>query len=1234
MRKLLLFFTLFLAAVVVKAAPVDWSDGNGNTVKYDILGDHVRIEVGDAGSLDAFLASDAASAIFSSTPTLLKIEKLGNGENAGKLNAADLAALNSSTYSGLAHFTKVDMSQNDNQKQVSFDIADAAGMNMGGMEYLRLPNGMTSAENVAKMANLKGSNNSNLKVVGSFDGSNATLPEIALYSFAENQLSNFSNQMMNLADKAMVVRMAGIYGDKDLKNGDPVFGWTPPCIWDFTGATFTACTLNPGIEVEYYAYDDPFRDRGTSKPGDNYQTNAFFYFQDYAMKVVDIKLPTGLTELPPRSLYRLGQQNVEKEVHKAAFKAYYGVDDDYITNNTSPDFTNCVPIPDLIIPDNYVKLDYECGFGAHIKHLVVGGGTKIVEGAAFSDCLELEDLDFGAGLSNCYLGDKAFKGQANSRMKHIALSEGIVSLGNYCFQNAQHLESIRLPQSLINIGNNAFDNCLALNSITIPENVDKIGMDAFRLCPFTDIYLTTTNPDKIPIIFTGGNSFNNWGAGASFHHGHYDGWEALMGIHPGNAPDGYSWDDAVDWYFINANGLPVLHYPEQLADKVRADISANYHGHSSDTPSLGLPTSLDMHARETAGGADVGTVGQGIYTRDGWAQFMLMKEVSADNPEVYTKKYEDVWYTMCFPFDLTDEQLAAAFNETFNIVDFSGVEIVDEEHSKEGKQTLILHFNTVAKTYYRDSEGNEYEVIGRETDPTSKFDYNIYRRDGVVYHHSQVSSFLSSNKTKTFAPGNSITESNANSANAIIIDGYLATAGHPYMIHPAIGTSKGNPQNCYFSGISWKPMTQWASIFEAQQRTVDLGVAKGTITDDPKTCVPDADNFLQAAYSDYAGQTYTFKGNATQYKDGAQQEIGDEPQVLDKPVKPTKPTAEEVEALKPIGEPLEAPSPVVQDPNSNSKYTDEFKELFSTVRCNVYLGYIDGENRYKDFTYGEDLIQYESTDFLSFHNKTWDGDTEYYEFKTRSDEHNADIQNLSIFKTYLGGNNTVADLTGFNALKQLAIDYVADQQAYATYKEAFDAYIANRAAWAIYNSKKAEMDNWDQDQVDEDFNEAMDAYNASVTAHEQWMARAASYQVLIPTGAYFLGRKGTDFPKFYREIADDTRENPTGGFWTQFTAVIIPNDAAINGIEKELGEGQAASANPSVEMVFDEGFLGEEKTVDEIEQIVAEAEEKGQKVQYMQVVYNINGQIVREGTELTGLPKGVYIVNGKKYFVK
>ena len=680
--------------------------------------------------------------------------------------------------------------------------------------------------------------------------------------------------------------------------------------------------------------------------------------------------------------------------------------------------------------------------------------------------------------------------------------------------------------------------------------------------------------------------------------------------------------------FIHVNGLPVLHYPEQLADKVRADISANYHGHSSDTPSLGLPTAADMHARETAGGADVGTSGQGIYTRDGWAQFMLMKAIAKDNPEVYTKKYEDVWYTMCFPFDLTDEQLAAAFNETFNIVDFSGVEIVDEEHSKEGKQTLILHFNTVAKTYYRDSEGNEYEVIGRETDPTSKFDYNIYRRDGVVYHHSQVSSQLSTNKTKTFAPGNSIEESNANKANAIIIDGYLATAGHPYMIHPAIGTSKGNPQNCYFSGISWKPMTQWESIFEAQKRTVDLGVAKGTITDDPKTCVPDENNYLQAAYSDYAGQTYTFKGNSNQYSDNCPEEpyIGNG--LADYPPYPTK-SAYPVEPIA-VPEPtitlanFEAQNKPTEVANPGITWTSDDETLYEKLTS---------PNSWEHVWYGETAITANYNDG-STQWQNWVGQKHLFQNIAGVPDPYSDEQGcFEKCKTTFNNKAKVA------AYEQYQVDLAAYNEAYAELSEewtaynAFDpvAYETAHSQWEqdcqnIDNAYTAAIAQWEQDCQD------IDESNAAI--HAAWEQTAIAYQKLIPTGAYFLGRKGTDYPKFYREIADDTRTDATGGFWTQFTAVIIPNDAAKAGIETELGEGQAASANPSVEMVFDEGFLGEEKTVDEIEQIVAEAEEKGQKVQYMQVVYNINGQIVREGTELAGLPKGVYIVNGKKYFVK
>ena len=48
-----------------------------------------------------------------------------------------------------------------------------------------------------------------------------------------------------------------------------------------------------------------------------------------------------------------------------------------------------------------------------------------------------------------------------------------------------------------------------------------------------------------------------------------------------------------------------------------------------------------------------------------------------------------------------------------------------------------------------------------------------------------------------------------------------------------------------------------------------------------------------------------------------------------------------------------------------------------------------------------------------------------------------------------------------------------------------------------------------------------------------------------------------------------------------------------------------------------------------------EAKEKNLPVEYMDVIFNIKGQEVKRGsTDLQNLPTGVYIVNGKKYFVK
>lgn len=1206
-RYLLLIMMSVLVSVGTWAADVSGDGISGGT--ETINGKKTQtLVVSTPGALAAWVAAHTGENYDNNNP----FEGLGGSDDfyslkiSGTLSAEDFAALNSTTCAAFSRFPRIDMSEvtldddatSEDVCNVVFGPAsfdkNGTPQNGTGATFIVLPNGITSADDVTLMAGMKGKGNSALKVVGAFDGTNQDLPEIALYSFAENELSNFSTQMMGLADKAMVVRMAGTYGDKDLMNNGPVFGWTPPCIWDFTGATFTACALNPGVEGEYYAYNDPFCDGPKSKPGDNYQTNAFWYFTNYSMQVVDIKLPTGMTELPPRSIYRLGQNNVDKDEHKAAYKAYYEVDDAYITANQSTEFPNCAVIPDLIIPDNYAKLDYECGYGAHIKHLVVGSGTKVVEGAAFSNCLELEDLDFGAGLSNCYLGDNAFKGQVNSKMKHIALSEGVVSLGNYCFQNAQQLESIRLPETLINMGDHCFDNCLALNSITIPENVDKIGKAAFNLCPFTDIYLTTTDPAKIPMVWSAGTKFTAFDGNCTFYHGHLDGWEGGVDGYKTQIDGVMTFDEAAPFYFMHWNGMPVLHFPSQLAEAVRSQISSTYAMTSSD--GYGLPMRVDMDKRDNIPGADLGSSGAGKYTRDGWAQFMLMKEFSTDpGGDLYFKDYDDVWYTMCFPFDLSDEQLAGAFNETFNIVDFSAVEINKEE------KTLTLHFNNVAVTDYKDTEGNHYKRTGvRETDPTSKFSYNVYvDENGQEYHHVTTSGQLKNNKTKTFAPGTSMANAQANfnsNGEAYMIDGVLATAGHPYMIHPAIGVNDGGTtkKRCNFSGVEWKPQTQWAKIFEENSRTIDLG-------DDLRAKVDS--NYNHPGYPEYAGQKYTFIGNPKEYIDGAQEEIGDEPQVPEEPVFPVQPD-------QPT-ETIAMPTETLTEPEA---LTADEQELVSKLT--------DGNGEYN--------------------RGPWYGITELITagFNDGSSQWNLYVSQFHIFSPLLSkhgyncynGNGGPDAETAFNWCKTTFnknISYATDYAAYQANKALWDAYNANQAAWSEYN-------NWNQAAKEAEYRTLKSAYDQAVAAHTTWENKAKAYKVQIPQHAYFLGRaKGSKYPKYYREkAAENYGGTRTTGLWPQFTAVIKVNAAAVSGIESKLDANAALSKG--FEMAFNEDFEGEMYDVDEIKSIIEEAEKQGKvDVEYLDVVVNINGQVVRSGsTSLEGLPRGLYIVNGKKYFVK
>ena len=1212
-RYLLLIMMSVLVSVGTWAAGFTWTSGEytvtASNVEVGGSDTYQKLVVNKPGALAAFVAatkdlSDSEGGPLkgvggNSTRVNLQIE--------GALNSDDFSALNSTKVARWGTFTSLDLTN-----VTGIDFETISGMKMGSLKYLKLPGNMTDQD---KMKQLN-SQNPNLGIVISVkkDTYTGTVEEngqqvekkynsVYVHSFTSNSIIDASSVFkeghngFEALKNAKYVSMSGNYGNTDLANGTSCnFG--NAAIWDFTGAKFDNCTM-PGYtftaasedgDGNHYNVNDPFKEYPEliqANIPDGYETNAFYQFYLYANDVVEITLPDQITTLPPSSLAYLGSTNKDnyklvKDMSEDEFTALYGQE-------------KFAPIEDLVIPDNYIYLDYECGVRAKINHLVIGGNVLEVRAGAFANSTTLSDLDFGAGLSNCKIGALAF-GECKS-MKHIALSEGIVSVGSNAFSNSIHLESIRLPETLLYIGNEAFKNCLALNSITIPENVEKIGQKAFALCPFTDIFLTTTDPAKIPMVWSAGTGFGEtvpaFDGNCTFNHGHIDGWEGGLQDAEKVLVQTLTFDEAAAIYYMHWNGMPVLHYPDALADAVRAQISSTYAMKSSDE--YGLPDRQDMIKRSNIEGADLGTKGVGKYTKDGWAQFMLMKEFSkGPGSEVYTKEYDDVWYTMCFPFDLSDEQLAGAFNETFNIVDFSAVEINKEE------KTLTLHFNNVAVTDYKDTEGNHYKRTGvRETDPTSKFSYNVYvDKEGQEYHHVTTSSQLSSNKTKTFAPGTSMADAQNkynSTQKAYMIDGVLATAGHPYMIHPAIGVNDGGTtkKRCNFSGVEWKPQTKWAEIFEKNSRTIDLG-------DDLRAKVDS--NYNHPGYPEYAGQKYTFIGNPKEFIDGAQAAIGDEPQVPEEPVFPVQPAQPTETIAKPTETLTEPEALTAKEQELVSKLTDGASEHnrgpWYNVKEEITANWSDDSNPL--------VSKYKSTFWIY-------GST------------------LTSINPEYGTNNNPNE-AGFNFSKATfnkSINYATDYAAYQANKALWDAYNANQAAWNEYN-------NWNQAAKEAEYNTLKDAYDQAVAAHTTWENKAKAYKVQIPQHAYFLGRaKGSKYPKYYREkAAENYGGTRTTGLWPQFTAVIKVNAAAVSGIESKLDANAALSKG--FEMAFNEDFEGEMYDVDEIKSIIEEAEKQGKvDVEYLDVVVNINGQVVRSGsTSLEGLPRGLYIVNGKKYFVK
>lgn len=371
----------------------------------------------------------------------------------------------------------------------------------------------------------------------------------------------------------------------------------------------------------------------------------------------------------------------------------------------------CSEITTLDIPGNYDILGSHAFEGMKsLNKVTLGPGVRTLEDHCFSMCVALTQVALPVGMTT--VGSYSFDGC--KALKDLMIPYGVKTIEEGAFYNLDALTSVCLPYTLKTIGKFAFKDCNKIESITIPENVTTIEEGAFALTnSLRDIYvLGKTAPTIVDYKPASGDepavegSFD--GMTLTNEYGTFNGTETTRDEFWRNKSEG----------FPLGKGAAFLHYPADCADQY-TDVSrkTTYHAYLIDENGNRVKDE-DGNDIRVPNNQDGVTATEWPAKYSGWKQFMLSvgNTTGDDYSSVWTVRhmYDDTWYTMCFPFDLTINQLVSTFGSGFEIAYFCGVE-------KSGVN-IVLQFTE--SNYMQDAD---YSRVGAQ----ANVPYMIHPNSGV-----------------------------------------------------------------------------------------------------------------------------------------------------------------------------------------------------------------------------------------------------------------------------------------------------------------------------------------------------------------------------------------------------------------------------------------------------------------------------------------------------------------------
>lgn len=153
-------------------------------------------------------------------------------------------------------------------------------------------------------------------------------------------------------------------------------------------------------------------------------------------------------------------------------------------------FYNCSKLENITLPEGIETIEqftfYNC---SALTSINIPASVKKIGTSAFTDCTSLTsvhitDLSAWCGIVIAYYSNNPLYYAKNlylngTLVTALEIPEGITSIKDFAFINAECLESVVIPEGVTSIGEKAFYNCSNLVSVTMPDSVESIGEDAF-----------------------------------------------------------------------------------------------------------------------------------------------------------------------------------------------------------------------------------------------------------------------------------------------------------------------------------------------------------------------------------------------------------------------------------------------------------------------------------------------------------------------------------------------------------------------------------------------------------------------------------------------------------------------------------------------------------------------------------------------------------------------------------